>query len=189
MSCIIGKVDENGRVYMIADSCGISENFVISCSTKKIVEKKDMLIGVTGSFRVLQLIRYNFTLPKHKKNLTSIEYLNKCFVPKFREVLAENGCLSEDRGIESFEATLLIGYRGELFIIESDFQVRKSIYNYEAIGAGRDVAYPLLFFVDLLYNNKNLKQLSTRESLIFIMKSISKFFTSIEEPFIIGYLK
>ena len=41
--------------------------------------------------------------------------------------------------------TFLVGYKGELFSIQSDFQVAKNINAYDAIGCGADIAKGSLF--------------------------------------------
>lgn len=153
MSVVVGVV-ENGSVYMGADSIAASESKKISTTepSGKIFRKKDLIIGVAGSIKVMQVMRYVWSPPAYQKNMECMEYLVKVLAKSLRECLLEHtfrdgsGTESDPNPDASLSGTeILIGHRGRLFIIESSYQVLESELSYDAVGAGGDYALGSLF--------------------------------------------
>jgi hypothetical protein len=143
MTCIAAVVYDN-VVYMGADSAGVAGIDLTIRADQKVFTNGEFLIGFTSSFRMGQLLRYAFKPPKYyaeEKDLYA--YMVTDFVNAVRTCLKGGGYAQSDKGEES-GGFFLVGVRGRLFKIESDYQVGESVLPYEAIGCGE--AYALGVF-------------------------------------------
>lgn len=144
MTCVAGLVHE-GKVYIAADSQGSSALRHSSRKDEKVFQIEDILFGFASSYRGGQVVHYWFGKPKHDKNTSVDEYMHRFLVPAVRKVMADNGTLWKKEDIESSLAQFLIGYRGRLFTIDTDFQVGETHCGYDAIGSGASVAIGALY--------------------------------------------
>jgi len=143
MTCIVGYVD-NGNVYIGGDSAGVDGFDVTIRTDKKIFGNNDFIFGFTSSFRMGQILKYNFLPPKREEDISDDEYIYKHFIIEIIKVLKENSYAEvENNQVKGGE--FLFGYRGKLYYVGSDFQVGGSINNYDAIGCGAKYAKGCLF--------------------------------------------
>jgi ATP-dependent protease HslVU (ClpYQ) peptidase subunit len=112
---------------------------------EKVFIKGKMLIGFCGSFRMRDLIRYSFEIPKHARKIPVEEYMATTFLNALRKTLVDGGHTEKKDNVETFEGNLLIAYRQRLFEIEGDFQVGEPRLPFHAIGCGDDIAFGSLF--------------------------------------------
>lgn len=154
MTCIVGFIDDNKDVYMGADSAGTSDNGrITSRKDKKIFLKDDFVIGFTTSFRMGQLLQYKLEIPKQKENQDTFEYMVTDFVEAVREKLKDGGFASKEKDKEE-GGVFLVGYRGRLFTIFSDYQVAESIVPYASVGSGSSYALGALYALQKEYLGK-----------------------------------
>lgn len=144
MTCIAGVV-AGGEAWIGGDSAGIDGWSVTLRADEKVFVKSKMLIGFCGSFRLRDLIRYSFEIPKHARKVPVEEYMATTFVTALRKCLSEGGHTEKKDNVEGFEGSILIAYRGRLFEIEGDFNVGEPRLPFHAIGSGDDVAFGSLF--------------------------------------------
>jgi ATP-dependent protease HslVU (ClpYQ) peptidase subunit len=144
MSVIVGIV-RSGVIHMGADSyvgsgwdCGLM-------STPKIFELGEMVIGFSGDVSVLNAIRYRLKVPEHGEEETDEAFLAVKVADALRGAIGEAGRLMKKDDVESTRASMLIGYRGNLYRIGSEFSVLRRAQEYEAVGAGEDYALGALF--------------------------------------------
>lgn len=146
MTCIVGWVEEDKRkgtreVWIGGDSAGIncsSLNYRIR-KDEKVFRNGEFLFGFTSSFRMGQLLRYSFVPPEQSKNKSDYEYMCTDFVDSIAKVFE----VKKYAQIENNEISggfFLVGYNGNLYHVESDFQVGIPSLNYEAEGCGMDYA-------------------------------------------------
>lgn len=101
-------------------------------------------MGCTTSFRMSQLLRYAFHPPLQDPELDILAYLATVFVDGVRECLKAGGyALRQDEQESGGE--FLLGYRGGLYAIHSDYQVAQSVDNWIAVGCGAAYALGALF--------------------------------------------
>jgi ATP-dependent protease HslVU (ClpYQ) peptidase subunit len=178
MTCIAAVV-ERGRVYMAADSAGTDQwTQNIRSDGKMFLLSDDMLVGVCGSFRVRDLIRYKFPALRYdaKQCPEIAQFIVTDFVEALRQTLKEGGsCLTND-GAESFDATVLVAYKGRLFEVSGDFQVGEQTVPYHAIGSGSDIAQ------GSLYSTCGLK-MSARKRLEKAMEASERYNAGVRAPF------
>lgn len=139
MTCIVGIADKkSGKVYIGADSAGVSGYDLMLRADEKVFRNGEFLIGYTTSFRMGQLLRYEFSPPVHPA-CDAMEYMVRCVVPAIRKCFKEHGFQRTDNSVES-GGSFIIGYQGELFVIESDYQVAKPSHGVHATGCGSAAA-------------------------------------------------
>jgi hypothetical protein len=103
-----------------------------------------MLIGFTHSFRMGQILQYNFNLPAHPNGVDTMRYMCSNFVNDVRIVLKRDGFAYINNNQES-GGTFIVAYQNRIFTIDSDFQVAESLKNYVSVGCGKDLALGSLY--------------------------------------------
>lgn len=138
MTCIVGLV-ENGTVYIGSDSAGVSGFDLRIRQDDKVFVKNGMAFGFTDSFRMGQILRYSFSIPDHDPRKDDYEYLCTDFIDALIRCFKEKGyAMIKDN--EVFGGTFLIGYKGNLYRVENDFQVGKVKQRYDSCGCGENYA-------------------------------------------------
>lgn len=151
MTAIAGLVDEKGKIWMGADSAGVRSYDVRPRKDPKVFKNGEFLVGYTDSFRMGQLLRFgehdgktlgNVAKDKGPKDAYSFMVCN--VVPWLRAMFKDGGYLKVDSNRET-GGEFLIGFRGRLFTLFSDFQVAEAMFPYAAAGCGEDYALGSLF--------------------------------------------
>jgi ATP-dependent protease HslVU (ClpYQ) peptidase subunit len=146
MTLIVGVIEKE-KVYIGADSAGVSGYNVTIRKDAKVFKNGDFVIGCTSSFRMIQLLRYSFKPPKKYDDADIFEYMCTVFINEIRTCFRSGGFIEIDKNIES-GGTFLVGYRDRLFTIDSDFQVAESERPYTACGCGMSFALGALDAMD-----------------------------------------
>lgn len=140
MTCIIGMVDGNKKVWIGGDSAGVAGYSVQVRTDTKVFRNGPYLMGFTSSFRMGQLLHYALTVPEQPADQTDdMRHMVTVFVPAVRECLKTGGFLKKNNDVES-GGCFLVGYRGSLYEIDDDFQVGQTADNINAVGCGANVA-------------------------------------------------
>ena len=162
MTCIVGFEDK-GRVYIGGDSCGSNLYNYSIVTEPKVFIKEDFIIGYTHTFRFGQLLQYKMRIPKRYSDdkRSDYEYLVSDFVEAMRKCLKENGAAEIDKSIES-GGDCLIGYRGCLYRIQSDFSVIRNNNGINAVGCGGTVAKTVMMVI----TDKTLGLFSSTEDIL-----------------------
>lgn len=138
---------ENGKVYIGCDSAEVCGDEIEIRKDPKVFKNGDFLIGYTSSFRMGQILRYRFVPPP----LTSQDlfgYMCCDFVPAVIDALKENGYAKVENN-EIIGGFFLVGIRGRLFQVESDFQISESTRDFMAIGSGAPYALGVMHCSEL----------------------------------------
>lgn len=138
MTCIVGYV-EGGVVHLGADSLGVGGNSKTTRADKKVFRRGPFVIGFTTSFRMGQILQYQLVVPEQKENVTDHEFMCTVFIDACRKVLMECGMAKSENEVET-AGTFLVGYRGNLYTIEADYQVGMTVEAYDSVGCGSDLA-------------------------------------------------
>jgi ATP-dependent protease HslVU (ClpYQ) peptidase subunit len=107
---------------------------------QKVFKLGEMLLGVAGSPRVGDILRFHLVVPKHPRRMDAARYMRLHFIEALREVIKRSGALAQQFGVEEMDAHILVGYRGRLFVIEGDLHIHEWASDYAAIGSGGPVA-------------------------------------------------
>jgi len=174
MTCIVGFVDK-GKVYIGGDSAGVDGQSIRIREDEKVFIIDDFIYGFTSSFRMGQILRYNFKPPERKIFGTDDEYLYNDFINEVIRIFKENGYAKiEDNQVEG--GVFLFGYKGKLYYVGSDFQIGKLSKNYTAVGCGEYYA------MGCLYALENI-ELSVEEKIKKALEAAEEFSTGVRRPF------
>lgn len=144
MTCIVG-IARNGRVTMGADSLsGLFNGEYSIRRDAKLFAKGAFLIGYTTSYRFGQIVQYKFDPPAQPDGMGEHEYMVALFVDALRDALKAGGFAAKDKDVES-GGDMLVGYRGRLFKVWSDYQVQEREDGRDACGCGSDLALGAIF--------------------------------------------
>lgn len=172
MTCIAGLVHERS-IYMGGDSAGIDGYDLVVRADEKVFTVGQYIMGFCGSFRVGQLLRYSLAPPNPRtKDLP--RFMATTFVDSVRKCLTDGGAAFKEHGIEQ-GGTFLVGVRGRLFCIESDYQVGESEQPYVAIGCGAQVANGALY--------AQPKTMAPKARVIQALEAAQRFSGGVRSPF------
>jgi 20S proteasome alpha/beta subunit len=142
MTVIVGLVGKKG-VLIAGDAQSSTDWIKREDTSAKVFELREtVVVGYCGSGRFGQILQYHMdTLEAPALQMDEHKWLVKEFVPKLRDVTEFHGHLHVHHNVEEFgPSAFLIGVRGRLFCIESDFSVNEHVMPYEAVGSGAETA-------------------------------------------------
>jgi len=149
MTCIAG-IEHAGKVWIGGDSAGSDGSSLTIRADEKVWVDKGFAFGFTSSFRMGQLLRYKLTLALERHEVpvddaaAEIKFMSTAFIDGVRTVLKEGGYAKVVNGEES-GGTFLVGWRGKLYQVESDFQVGRAVQGFDAVGSGGSWATGALY--------------------------------------------
>ncbi len=175
MTVIVGLVD-NGVVYMGGDSAGVAGLSISVRADEKVFINSQFLLGFTSSFRMGQILRYEFVPPQQVIDQDDMQFMVVSFVGAVRGCFSKHGFGSMADKSSNVGGTFLVGYRGNLYMIGNDFQVGKCHTNYDAVGCGKDLA------LGSLYSTTKLK---ARDRVKIALEAANQFSAGVSPPYII----
>jgi ATP-dependent protease HslVU (ClpYQ) peptidase subunit len=139
MTCIVGLVHD-GEVFIGADSAGTDSRLSQTArADRKAFCNGDFVMGFTSSFRMGQLLAFNFNPPKPRLGADVMAYMVTDFIDAARATMKAGGYMTVKENVE-IGGTFLVGYAGRLFNVADDFQVGEAACGYDAVGCGADIA-------------------------------------------------
>ena len=177
MTCIVAY-KENDTIYMAGDSASTSRGITYATGLSKVFcLKKEFLIGYCGSFRMGQILEYSFKPPKRKEGMSDLQYLVKKFIPALIKSFDEERHLVVENN-EAKGGYFLLGYRGSIYSVQSDFQVNTHLGDYAAEGSGEDHAMGALYALQY-------SELEAVEKLTVALDAASAYVDSVCGPYCI----
>ncbi len=143
MTCI-AALSHKGSIYMGGDSAGVGGLALTVRSDEKVFQRGEFLMGFTTSFRMGQLLRYSLNVPEQGKDQDTYAFMVTDFIDAVRRCLKNGGYAETDNDVEK-GGTFLVGYRGRLFTICSDYQVGEASDGFDAVGCGEQIACGSLY--------------------------------------------
>jgi ATP-dependent protease HslVU (ClpYQ) peptidase subunit len=140
MTCIVGITQDN-IVTIGGDSAGVGGYSLQLRADTKVFRTGNYVMGFTTSFRMGQLLRYGDLPdpPTAEENWDLDRFMATTFVDAVRKILTDGGFLKSSSGVET-GGTFLVGVRGALYEVHSDFQIARTMDGYGAVGCGDDLA-------------------------------------------------
>ena len=152
MTCVVAVVDEHGGIHFGSDSLGSDGHTCTVLSDPKIFQNGEFLMGFSGNFRLGQLLRYSLTPPPRLEDQDTKEYLCTSFIDSVKQALAHGDysigpSLNDDEidNVSSMRGDFLIGYRTQIFVIQSDFSLIHAVNDFAGIGSGSESANAVLY--------------------------------------------
>lgn len=134
MTCIVA-IAKDGKVWMGADSAGSDEDTIIPYTIPKVFIRNNYIIGYSGSFRFGKLLQYVFDLPPVPNSINSSEkldeFMNKVLMQSLKKQAKE---LDLDK--EELDGYALIGVKGHIFEVQTDWCALESSLPYNVAGSG-----------------------------------------------------
>ena len=134
MTCIVAWLEDE-KICIGGDSAGVAGYNMQIRADEKVFKNGEMVFGFTSSFRMGQLLRFSLTLPVKKENQDDYNYMCTDFIDAVRTCLKKGGYAKLKEGEET-GGCFIVGFRGNLYNIEDDFQVGKTTLPYHAVGCG-----------------------------------------------------
>ncbi|MCP5097200.1 MAG: hypothetical protein GY943_16760 [Chloroflexi bacterium] len=142
MTAIVGLV-EDSTVYIGADSAGAKGWVTRGLAIPKAVAVDDMIIACAGDPRALQIIQYHAAFEK-QIIADDLRYMVTVVAATIRNVLKEQGYADIENNSESIDSAFLVGYSGNLYVIDPNYQVIQYKRPFAAIGSGGEYAESVL---------------------------------------------
>ena len=137
MTCVVAIAHE-GHVHIGADSAGTDGALRQTIrADEKVFVLGPFVMGFTSSFRMGQLLRYKLTVAEQPSTLSDLEFLHTWFIDAVRTTLKDGGYSKTESNVET-GGCFLLGYKGQLYQVESDFQLGRPVQPYAAIGCGAE---------------------------------------------------
>lgn len=176
MTCIVG-IEHEGSVWIGGDSCASSGSDIRIRNDPKVFVRDGFIIGFTASFRMGQILMFDWAPPKRKsKHTDGFRFMVKHVVPSIRTCLRDGGYTLTENGREE-GGNFLIGHRGQLFEIDSDFQVAMPMDGFAAVGSGAHYALGAL-----------LGRKKSKKTVACALRAAACFNGAVKGPFIIERL-
>jgi ATP-dependent protease HslVU (ClpYQ) peptidase subunit len=172
MTCVVGLVDK-GDVYIGGDSAGIAGLSLSVRADEKVFGNGPFIMGFTSSFRMGQLLRYKFSPPAQTVHQNDMEYMVTSFIDACRTCFSQNGFGDKDATVGG---SFLVGYKGQLYTIEGDYQVGKLHAPFDAVGCGSDLALGALYATEGQQPEKRIN---------LALQAASTFSAGVAPPFVI----
>jgi hypothetical protein len=172
MTCI-AALKHKGKVYMAADSAGVAGYNLTVLRSPKIYRVGDFLFGFTSSFRMGQLLGHKLKVPKQTGGDVE-QFMCTVFVDAIRECFRTGGFMTKSSEAEA-GGEFLVGYRGRIFKVCSDFLVAEARLPFDACGCGQDVALGSLFS----------SEGDPKERLRLALKAAERFSGGVRGPFLV----
>lgn len=182
MTCIVGYIDKD-YIYMGADSLGTKGQLKTIRKDDKLFKKENMLIGLTGTFRMFQLIKWKLEIPEHPKNMSTERYMCTLFIDSVIKCFKDNEFI-EREDCRIYGGTFIVGYKNNLFKIGSDFQIGLENDSYTSVGSGEELALGAMDA--LMIYDKNIKP---EEKIKIALKCAEKRNNCVHRPFKIMKMK
>ena len=177
MTCIVGLVHKK-KVYMGGDSAGVGGLDLDVRADPKVFQNGPFLMGYTSSFRMGQLLRFQFKPPVQKIKDVE-EYMVTKFIPVVLTLFEKHWWVTNKEQDERKGGQFLVGYKGRLFKIYGDFQVAWNHKPFDACGCGADYAKGAM---DVLHG---IDLLTPEEKVTKALESAESFSGGVRGPFMI----
>jgi ATP-dependent protease HslVU (ClpYQ) peptidase subunit len=140
MTTLIALVDEaTGTAYLACDHQGTSGWVRTRIRTKKYIRLRDVIIGVTGSYRMLQVLEHGLSIPVRDPDTSAYDHLWHYVVEPARKLLKDYESSESDEGKASTPGEMFLLYDGSAYSICTDYSLHY-VDDFNATGSGREFA-------------------------------------------------
>jgi ATP-dependent protease HslVU (ClpYQ) peptidase subunit len=171
MTCIVG-LEHEGQVWLGGDSAAVADTDISIPIEPKVFRNGPYVIGFSTSFRMGQILQYQFRPPNPAKSRIKdlTRFMITQFIEAVREAFKDKNFKDEDGDGGQF----LVGYRNKLFIVDSDFHICRPAFGFHAIGCGDNPALGALFVS---------QERTPMDRVMGALKASAAFCTTVRGPF------
>ncbi len=142
MTCIVA-ISYKDKVYMGADTYGSGGGGGggVHVPNPKCFINGEFIIGCTSSFRMIDILHYELSVPKvhDDEHDDPDKFIRTVFIKAVKSCFLQNGWLKTDSGVES-GGNFIVGYRGNVYEVQNDFSILNSPDYGSSVGSGEDAA-------------------------------------------------
>jgi len=187
MTCIVG-IQHKGKIWMGGDSASVDSSYNITqVPNPKVFIRGDYIMGYTTSWRMGQILNYCGKLPMPPSKPETSDSLDKFmvteFIPKIRKIFEKEGFVPEHETAKTGAGSFLVGTRGHLYTIHSDWQCMRSNRGWDAVGCGEQFALGSLFAT-----NANAIEWRAESRVREALKAATYLSAGVMEPFLVRSL-
>lgn len=164
---IVAAIETKEGTHFGCDAAGSSKGFIASYKQKKIFRNGPFIFGVSGSFRLMQIIQW-MKIVDDGESLC----LSK-FVLDLKAILRESEMFNGDSS-ESLPGSVLFSMNGKLYEMQNDWSILRSEAGYSAIGSGDAYVYGSFF---------STERMDPKERIRIAMKASAKYDPNVQGPF------
>ena len=145
MTLIIAVVDESGS-YMGSDSMGSNGHTGGLYKNKKVFRLgPDILAGGCGSYKELQLLEKDFSVPRRFAGQSGSEYMYNTFSHELKQFFVKHNMLSNENGIVSNNlGEFLFVYEGVIYKWQGDLAMLETTLSFDVTGSGETYAHGVM---------------------------------------------
>jgi ATP-dependent protease HslVU (ClpYQ) peptidase subunit len=185
MTCIVALIHEN-KVLLGGDAAASDDKsgLIFQRTDPKVFKVGQFGIGFVDSFRMGQILQYQWTPPIYKptagyRNLD--KFIRTKFVESVKDAFKEQGYGNFSAGTEEGDqgGIFLIAVQGagRIFTMDSDFHIGEADVQYMAEGAGQELALGSLFSTNTIK--------TPRKRVRMALEAAAKFNMAVRPPFTI----
>lgn len=130
------------------------------------IRNTDLLMGIVGTVRDMNVVKSQLCIQHHKLDVDTVV---DEVVPEIRNILIQNGFLSDNKPYNSMESSFILASKDSLFVIGYDYSVVEK-KNVAVIGYCENEAKNL---IDHLVENDNLDEITIEEAKSIITSVIT----------------
>ena len=145
MTLIAALIDRDGAVWLGGDSAASGGGRVYIRRDAKVWGDKEMVLGFAGSFRARDLLRYHTDIIMPTPDADLDTYMRTTFIDTVKQSFREGGFTHKGEGQEAAQATVIVGIRGRIFVVQNDFAIGESNHDFNVIGSGSSEALGSLY--------------------------------------------
>lgn len=143
MTCIVG-IAKDGKVYIGADSCASNSHLKHRSERPKVFKNGDFIIGYTSSFRMGQLLEFEWSPPARDEGNSDYQYLIKQAIPSIQKLFKDHR-FGKEKDSEQQGGTFIVGYKGRVYYVQDDFSVIEPSDGFYSVGSGEEWALGSLY--------------------------------------------
>jgi len=132
---------------MGCDAAASSGDSITIRANHKIFTTHNMIIGTCGSARQRQLLKYSLKLPPQGPKVDDMQYMCTTFISSVQKCF-EKGGFEMVQSKKRYGANFIVGYKGEIYCIQSDYHIGIPSKKYHSIGSGASWAMGSMFCLE-----------------------------------------
>ena len=183
MTCVAGLV-HNGTVYMGGDSISVDGSSTFDTANQdKVFSNGPFMYAIAGSWRIRDIMQYSFVAPDHDPRLTDDHYMKTEYSQALMSCFEKNKFVRFKDEVATIKgAGLIIGYRGALYQLNSDFAILRAHDWGCADGSGYQAAFAVL------WATRNLIE-DPEERLLISLEAAANTIATVRAPFYVKVQK
>ena len=140
MTIILAIRDKDGDLWMAGDSLASGEGEAYSVREPKVFSRGEFTYGYAGSFRLGHLVKHHLKEPKQPSDMSDQQYIMNKWSSELLKVMFAQGYMKEEYNVYSIDGTLIINYRGKMYLLQDDLSIIEPLDPFLATGAGSSFA-------------------------------------------------